>query len=147
MNTTIDPAVATDYLQKRFLTKYPMMADLIRSFNHKLLLLTIQGRPEEDDYPFEFDDLHSELTWDIHYQYDETLDPDLSIEQRFRSHRQLEKDMLDADLEATEDWWFNQEYDYPPEDDEDFWDRVHNDPTDPLYQYKYKSVSLEELGL
>jgi hypothetical protein len=128
---------------------YPAMTDILKSFEKKALLLTIKGPPGEDDYPLEFDDLMDAIVWELHYAYDDTLEETLPIEERFRLHRHLEKAMFDAGLTNGDDLWFNEEYNYPSEeqDTEEFWAKIHNDPNDPFYDVKIRTVSLEELGI
>lgn len=128
--------------------QYPILIDLLKSFKKRQILLSIKGI-DEDEYPFEMDDLLVETSWHAHYEYDETLDPAISIEERFKLHRQLEKFLFDIGIaDETQGDWFIEVYNYPPEDDEGFWDKLKDDPSDPFYKYKFsRIIPLDELGI
>ena len=121
------------------LKHYPTLNDIVKTFHRKLLLLTIAG--EDEDNPFESDDLFSQTIEDLHYEYDQALPDDISVEERFRLHRKLEKCIHD-DTGCIEDYWFTDTYNYPPESDEDFWDRLSKDNTDPFYGVKIDQVEI-----
>jgi hypothetical protein len=128
--------------------KYPFLNELINLFEKKKLILYL-----EDDV---FLDIHleyliEELWNEANSLYDLFLSKNISLEERYNLHRQLEFDLNQSGYYASREFrnnWMMEEYDFPSEfDDDAHWEKELINPHNPWNSLIENNISIEELGL